>query len=186
MPEVFADFGRKWEDQGWRVKDWVDSKALPPLTNQSYFDRAKEFYPDDWKRFQADLLRLELIYLYGGVYVDTDVEPLRPLDELLEGRECVVGRSPQSLKGYRAITNAFIAAIPGHEFLKACMVAVPSSAENFSQHHLAMSVGPWMLDRVNNAGDYEITVVEDLFTQGWFTHHWNSAKRRRGQGMDQA
>lgn len=33
----------------------------------------------------ADLLRMEILYRNGGVYVDTDFECLRPLGELLEG-----------------------------------------------------------------------------------------------------
>ena len=33
--------------------------------------------------FVPDIARLDLLYRYGGIYLDTDVELLRPLDELL-------------------------------------------------------------------------------------------------------
>jgi hypothetical protein len=35
---------------------------------------------------KAGLIRLEALYTHGGVYVDSDVEPVRPLDPLLELR----------------------------------------------------------------------------------------------------
>lgn len=34
--------------------------------------------------FRADVARYEILLRYGGIYVDTDVEPLRPFDELTE------------------------------------------------------------------------------------------------------
>jgi mannosyltransferase OCH1-like enzyme len=61
---------------------------------------------------RADILRLEILFRHGGVYVDTDLECLRPLDDLLDGEEFV----GVCLKPGRA-TNTFIAAVPGHPLL---------------------------------------------------------------------
>ena len=36
--------------------------------------------------FKADLIRLESVYKYGGVYVDSDVELFRPIDNLLNSK----------------------------------------------------------------------------------------------------
>lgn len=63
----------------------------------------------------ADLIRLEALIRDGGVYVDSDVEPLRPLDSLLtvpafaawEDRNCV--------------PNAVLGAVPGHPAIRACL-----------------------------------------------------------------
>ena len=33
--------------------------------------------------FRADLIRLEVLYNYGGVYLDSDIELYRPIDDLL-------------------------------------------------------------------------------------------------------
>lgn len=43
--------------------------------------------------FLSDFARLQIIYRYGGIYMDTDVELIKPLDDLLQlkafiGREC--------------------------------------------------------------------------------------------------
>ncbi len=44
-------------------------------TREAYRERAFGFVPD--------YMRLDLLYRYGGIYLDTDVEIIRPLDDLL-------------------------------------------------------------------------------------------------------
>lgn len=63
--------------------------------------------------FVPDYARLDVIYKYGGIYLDTDVELLRPLDDLLH------------LKGFCGFENAqkvnlgqIFAAEAGHEIIK--------------------------------------------------------------------
>lgn len=62
---------------------------------------------------RADILRLEILYRYGGVYVDTDLECLRPVDDVI-GDDEFVG---VCLKPGR-ITNTFIGSAPGHPLLE--------------------------------------------------------------------
>jgi hypothetical protein len=65
---------------------------------------------------RADILRLEILYTHGGVYLDTDLECLRPLDDILEG-QTFVGVSHKQGR----ITNTAIAAIPAHPLLDRAM-----------------------------------------------------------------
>jgi mannosyltransferase OCH1-like enzyme len=62
---------------------------------------------------RADILRLEILYRHGGLYVDTDLECLRPIDDVL-GDDAFVG---VCLKPGR-ITNTAIASVPGHPLLE--------------------------------------------------------------------
>jgi mannosyltransferase OCH1-like enzyme len=62
---------------------------------------------------RADILRLEILYRHGGVYVDTDVECLRPIDDVLGDREFVIA----CLKPGQ-VTNTFVASVPGHPLLE--------------------------------------------------------------------
>ena len=41
--------------------------------------------------FAADYIRLYALYNYGGIYLDCDVEILKPFDDILE-RDCFIGR----------------------------------------------------------------------------------------------
>ena len=57
--------------------------------NESNYDIAKNQYMKeayDSKKwgFVPDYARLDIIYKYGGIYLDTDVELVKPLDELLK------------------------------------------------------------------------------------------------------
>ena len=53
-------------------------------------DYVREAYDEKKWAFVSDYARLEIIYNNGGVYLDTDVELLRPLDTLLNNR-CYFG-----------------------------------------------------------------------------------------------
>lgn len=188
LPEPFARNGERWGElhPGWRVIDRRDRAQLPPLRNQQLFDRARELYPADWKRFEADLLRLELLWLHGGVYADTDVTPRRHLGPLLDGRQCVAGRSPQHLRGAHPITNAVMAAEPKDPWVEALIDGIPDAVDRFGHLPLARSVGPWHLTRVYEAGHWPgVTVLDHgtLYGGQWLTHAWNSGARRRGAGV---
>ena len=57
----------------WDEKNYDVNKVK--YTRQAYEKKAYGFVPD--------YARLDILYQYGGIYMDTDVELLRPLDELL-------------------------------------------------------------------------------------------------------
>jgi len=59
--------------------------------NESNYDFHQNVYMDEayqakkWG-FVPDYARLDIIYRYGGIYLDTDVEMLKPLDPLLDAK----------------------------------------------------------------------------------------------------
>lgn len=122
---------------GWEVTLWTDdlehsagsrahARVLNWLQNQDLFDRADEFVgPDEVGQFRADIARIEILHRYGGVYVDCDMEPRKPLDPLLEV-ECFAGfEDPKR----RWVNNAVLGSIPGHPFLAALIEQLPESCE---------------------------------------------------------
>ena len=56
---------------------WTDDNLPHPLFNQDLFDKAR-YYPE-----KADILRYELLYRFGGLYIDADIICLKPLNDLL-------------------------------------------------------------------------------------------------------
>ena len=77
-----------------RYREWMDSwkKYCPDYEiiewNEDNYDITKNAYmmqAYEAKRwgFVPDYARLDIIYQYGGIYLDTDVEVLQPLDPLL-------------------------------------------------------------------------------------------------------
>ena len=77
------------------------------------------FLREAWERRQfahlSDMVRLLVLHRHGGVYLDTDVEVIRPLDPLLEA---------DFLAGYMwpcMLGTAVIGAVPGHPILQALL-----------------------------------------------------------------
>jgi len=58
--------------------------------------------------FIADWVRFDVLARHGGIYLDTDVELIRPLDETLTHRGCIIARESRD-----SIGTGFIACEPG-------------------------------------------------------------------------
>jgi hypothetical protein len=63
----------------------------------------------------ADMIRLEALLRWGGVYVDSDVEPLRSLEPLLPLQAFAAWEDA------RCVPNAVMGAVPGHPAVRACL-----------------------------------------------------------------
>lgn len=200
MPKTFERYGTRLQQlhPDWEFMDWRSSDQVPRdhLITLRLFDIAKKVCPNDWKRYQADLLRLELLYRFGGVYVDADVEPLRPFDSLLDdanslGVDAFVPYSPNRFHGRRLVSQFVMGAEPGSEFVRACIDAVPHNTMAHQGKPLAQVVGPHMIDRVLQRHGWNVMCLPEAvfhppsatFEEQSVGHHrWNSGARRRGQG----
>jgi hypothetical protein len=63
----------------------------------------------------ADLVRLEALLRWGGVYLDSDVEPYRSLEPLLPLSAFAAWEDG------REVPNAVLGAVPGHPAIRACL-----------------------------------------------------------------
>jgi mannosyltransferase OCH1-like enzyme len=164
MPPEFEGYGRRWTDlhPDWVVYDWRSTRSLPKLINGELFHDAREIIPKDWKRFQADLLRLELLYLYGGVYADTDVEPLRSFDPLRSLGAFVAWSPNRGPNGQRLLTQAVLGFTSRHPFLKACIDGIPDAVREHGDRPLAQMVGPWHITRMwDEQQPTDVTVLDE-------------------------
>jgi FkbM family methyltransferase len=87
----------------WSIKVWNDDTVFPELPLNSFLQSTKS-----GAQF-ADLLRLMAVYLYGGIYIDSDMRVLRNLEPLLETTTCFIA----SEDGYN-LTNACFGATQRH------------------------------------------------------------------------
>ena len=90
---------------------------------------------------------------YGGVYADLDTECLRPLDALLDGQEFVIGLEPEEqARGHREgmlLSNAVVASIANHPFLKELIQAFSESSVDYCTHRDVLEgTGPILYTRV--------------------------------------
>lgn len=131
---------------GWEVKLWEKGPESFAMVNECLYRKEAPSGHNGF-RFRADLLRLEILYHYGGLYVDMDTEPLRPLGDLLDGKSAVAAFSPNRWKGERVISNAIMAAEPGHPWIVRCIQTMKISIQTYRGRFLAMVTGPHHVNR---------------------------------------
>ena len=106
MPQEYEDYRESWRRHHpeWEMRLWTDESLPDDFVRPEAYERLRN--PAE----RSDIIRLEVLYRFGGVYVDTDVECLRPIDPLLED-------DVHFFAGYVApghVQNAVIAAEAGH------------------------------------------------------------------------
>ena len=111
-----------------------------------------ESYPTQLQR--ADVMRYFILHAFGGVYVDLDVESLRPLDPLLANRSCVLSEEPDEhvyllhKQEKPNVINTIMACRPGHPLFKELLRNVSSYTGNKDP---MVTTGPFYMDSVVTA-----------------------------------
>jgi hypothetical protein len=176
IPEVFIPWIKSYEDsnshsEGWKHYIWVQDKNTPPVSgshltmlkgaNFEFKEIATEFGFEgltlqsefescvkDRKFGQAsDLLRLEILNRFGGVYVDMDSEAFNSMTPLV--MECDFFASVEAFSLY--VGNAIIGAKAGHEIIKQNLKLIkrnlnpltePDYVKNFGSIKTVAATGP--------------------------------------------
>jgi len=123
VPEELKKYIVTWVEKhpDWQFKLWTDAEvAKITLDNQDLYDDAINF------GVKSDILKYEIVYRYGGVYVDTDFEALQNLDLLHHCYDFYVGIQPLDTQ-YLQLGAALFAARPGHPILKHVIDTMPQS-----------------------------------------------------------
>ena len=79
-PELFNKCIESWRKfcPDYKIVEWDESNF--DVHQNTYISQA---YDNKEYAFVADFARLWIVYNYGGIYLDTDVELVKPLDDLL-------------------------------------------------------------------------------------------------------
>lgn len=105
----------------WKIMVWDDSTPIPGARLARYLDRARSGAQ------RADLIRLDAVYAYGGVYLDADVRALKSFDALTEN----FGFFICSEDGEN-LTNAVFGATAAHPALDAIIGFLEANEPNWS------------------------------------------------------
>ena len=111
MPRHLADNVHQWRElhPEWQAYVWGEDN-IPMLRNSELYRNARKLVPPDAVyQFQADIIRLELLYDFGGFYADVDTRPLKPIDEALTGHDAFAAAEDRSWVG-----NTYLGSTPGH------------------------------------------------------------------------
>ncbi len=145
FPEIYHDFRKSWFEHhpAWTHIFWTDNPANYKfgnlvsnvntlkedllngmyagqaividthnlkLHNQTFYDQVSNLGE------KSDILKYELVYMFGGVYIDIDFECKKPLDILHQSFDFYVGIQP--LNESLALGAALFAGVPGNSILK--------------------------------------------------------------------
>jgi mannosyltransferase OCH1-like enzyme len=137
FPEEYVVWGETWQlhHPDWELVLWTD-ESLGELERKEVSD------PGRVGAERADILRYELLWRHGGVYIDTDLECRRPIDRLVRGLDFfAVWHNPLRHR----VNNAVIGSVAGHPIVERAMrEARPMPPGEYSK----TGTGPVFFDRV--------------------------------------
>jgi len=131
MPEAYECYWEGWQrlHPSWSFETWLSAPG--DLRNRA------EFYGTTSLASRSDILRYEVLLRYGGVYIDCDVECLRPIDELLEDVRAFAGYEDTTWIG-----TAVLGAEPGHPAFERLVKALPASVKAHPNAEPTRQTGP--------------------------------------------
>ena len=142
----------------------VDPAAFPRTS--SYWDRC------DSGAQKAGLIRLEGLWMHGGIYLDSDVEVYRSLAPLLQLRGFAVYEDAD------VVPDAVLGAESGHPAIDACLeLALKRIDENSGEFRTdgAWGTGPGVTNTVLRARDDWLLLPPGTF----YPYHYTEKKRYR-------
>ncbi|KAL4219597.1 hypothetical protein ACF0H5_022170 [Mactra antiquata] len=124
IPTIYIEFVESFLrfNPSWQYRFWTYSSGRKLL--QLRFPHLLETFDGFGNSVEkADMLRYLVLYEYGGVYADLDMEFYKPLDRLTMKYAAIIGLEPRehaALKYNRfyALINCFMMSRPKHPFFK--------------------------------------------------------------------
>lgn len=118
----FEEWQSMWKKNcpDYKYKFYTDDD-LSEVIEKHFPQYLKSFNSFDKHIERVDFWRYAILYVYGGVYSDLDVFPLKSIDSWLEENKIILGREPiEHAKTYNGtdflICNAFMISPKGDEF----------------------------------------------------------------------
>jgi hypothetical protein len=162
MPEHFVAYGEGWLrlHPGWEMRTWTDEN-LPSIRYPHFMD------PKYSASMRSDMLRYELLSQFGGVYLDTDMEPRKSIEPLLDGVTMFAGE-----EGEGVLCTAIMGSIAGEPFWEHVLAEFPSIV--IVHNGNSAQTGPWLFTRHARYCDRFKKFPEPYF----YPYSWRDKSRR--------
>jgi len=132
VPEIFKKWQNRWKElhPTWEYHLWTDED------NRELVKKHFPYFLSTYDSFsmgvmRADSVRYLYMYLYGGVYSDLDMDPLKPTDELIKELNlspdkpvAIVGHMGDDYTYGHNVPNAWMISTPGHPFWMFCIAKI--------------------------------------------------------------
>jgi len=204
VPDRLKPFQKTWIDNHptWEYKLWTDEDLLEFIEKEyPWFAPFYKTYPHQIQR--VDAARYFILYHYGGVYADLDMQNMTPIDPLVEQiGGVVVGQEGQvHHDGTQRIGNAILFSSRRHPFwLRVFQSLLESHAKSDPQKigSVFTTTGPSFLHEVYLKYPQGVTVMPTsafypmpwrgpgeaielalrrTYPKSWTVHHWEGGWR---------
>lgn len=146
LPKKFVAYTQTWQDHhpDWEYILW-DDKAIDALKleNQELYDKAINYGE------RSDIARYEILWRYGGLYVDTDFECLQPFDHLHHTYDFYTGIELPGMALFLGqsviLPNGLIASKPHHPIMRSCIKALQ---KNSHHNDITKRTGPLLFTQM--------------------------------------
>jgi mannosyltransferase OCH1-like enzyme len=142
----FVEWGKAWETMhpSWRMKLWVqDGPDAVQCGTERVVSRCQDALAKAYRiSAQANLWSYDLLEQFGGVYVETDMEPVKNIEPLIAKEAAFAGRMAVFREGKPVITVGcgILGAVAGHAWLEDLVsresAPGPSRPEAFGSRYL--------------------------------------------------
>jgi mannosyltransferase OCH1-like enzyme len=136
LPREYEHYQQTWlrHHPGWELRLWTEENVPDGLRRPEVAERLRA--PAE----RADILRLELLWRFGGVYTDTDFECRRSIEPLIEGADFFIGLAKPG-----RVNNALLGATANHPILDRALDELePRQVHGYDKG----AAGPHFLDRL--------------------------------------
>lgn len=143
IPDEFEAFWKRLRElhPGWELRTWSD------LDEVLGFARNPEtLLLSENVAWRSDVARYEILARFGGVYLDADVEPLRPFDRLVEDPLDEFAFAGWEDAG-RTLCPTVLGGPPGHPALEDLVRNLPAWARSRRSRGPVLATGPSYLTR---------------------------------------
>jgi mannosyltransferase OCH1-like enzyme len=140
LPEKYIRFSDSWQDKNptYEYKLWTDKDVDSIImSKRNIFNQCHN------KGMKSDILRYEILRQQGGIYVDTDFECLKPLDDLLY-LDFFTGISYDA---EMVLYMGLIATVPNHPIIVNCVNDVNRGYVGNNAMEIMDITGPYFFTR---------------------------------------
>lgn len=157
LPEHFNAIREYWKtlNPEYEFRLWTDEDNRKLIEEE--FPFFLEVYDSYKKHIQrVDAVRYCILYLYGGIYIDLDFLPIRPIDDFLDDCKLVLGKEPPFAaarsKMEKIVSNAVMATTAHNDFFLKVIHEMIENHQSFNHvdedTRVLFTTGPFMLTKM--------------------------------------
>ncbi len=150
LPDKYLPFIASWAKHHpeWEIKIWDDAAVSGlNLKNKHLYDLASNY------GYKSDLARYEILYEFGGVYVDIDFECLQSFNFLQDRYSFYAGLIPNQ----GIVANGLFACAPKHAIAKLCIDSLTSLPQKINDKE-----SDWSIQQTSGPGHFTRCILRYL------------------------